>query len=116
MQLPREGKLISKTEVPAFIPRADMMEQMLRWAMIEADEGGMRNFGMPMKVHPRFLEDVLWGFDVEIIKEGNKVAELGVGFDGEVTVKYEWIGQGKDGFPTKEGKQEEVKGKHFEIW
>jgi hypothetical protein len=93
-----------------------MMEQMLRWAMIEADEGGMRNFGMPMKVHPRFLEDVLWGFDVEIIKEGNKVAELGVGFDGEVTVKYEWIGQGKDGFPTKEGKQEEVKGKHFEIW
>jgi hypothetical protein len=48
--LPRTGFFISKTEVPAFIPRDDMMDQILRWALIEAEEGGQRNFGMPMKV------------------------------------------------------------------
>ena len=93
-----------------------MMDQMLRWALIEADEGGMRNFGMPMKVEPRYLEDDLWGFDVAIIKEGQKLTDLGIGFDNELTHKAEWIGQGQDGFPTTEGNKLDVKGKHFEIW
>jgi hypothetical protein len=57
-----------------------------------------------------------WGFEVEIIKEGEKQAELSVGFDDEMCVKSEWIGQDGTGMPTKEGKQEEVAGKHFEIW
>jgi hypothetical protein len=114
--LPRTGFFISKTEVPAFIPRDDMMNQMLRWALIEAEEGGQRNFGMPMKVHRRYREDDLWGMDVEIIKEGVKVADLSVGFDEEPVFKAEWIGQDSNGFPTMEGNQQEVWGKHFEIW
>ena len=36
------GKLISSTEVPAFIMRDDMMDQMYKWAVIEAGEGGFR--------------------------------------------------------------------------
>ena len=36
------GKLISSTEVPAFIQRDDMMDQMHKWAVIEAGEGGFR--------------------------------------------------------------------------
>lgn len=115
--LPRTGFMLSKTEVPAFIPRDDMMDQMVRWALIEAEEGGQRNFGMPMKVHQRFLDDKIWGIELEIIKEGEKQAELSLGFDNEVTFKSEWIGQdSSSGMPTKEGKQEEVVGKHFEIW
>jgi hypothetical protein len=114
--LPRTGSFISKTEVPAFIPRDDMMDQILRWALIEAEEGGQRNFGMPMKVHQRFRDGQTWGMDVEIIREGVKVTDLSVGFDDEVTTKSEWIGQDESGFPTMEGKQEQVPGKHFEIW
>jgi len=114
--LPRTGFFISKTEVPAFIPRDDMMDQIVRWALIEAEEGGQRNFGMPMRVHQRFLDGMMWGMDIEIIKEGVRVADLSVGFDNDVTIKSEWIGQDENGFPTKEGKQEEVPGKHFEIW
>jgi hypothetical protein len=116
VKLPRTGSFISKTEVPAFIPRDDMMDQILRWALIEAEEGGQRNFGMPMKVHQRFRDGQTWGMDIEIIREGVKVTDLSVGFDGEITTKSEWIGQDESGFPTMEGKQEEVPGKHFEIW
>eukprot|EP00878_Enallax_costatus_P032260 GHUV01035409.1.p1 GENE.GHUV01035409.1~~GHUV01035409.1.p1 ORF type:complete len:184 (-),score=33.34 GHUV01035409.1:138-689(-) len=114
--LPRTGSFISRTEIPAFIQRDDMMDQMVRWALIEAEEGGQRNFGMPMKVHQRFRDGILWGFDVEIIKEGVKQADLSIGFDNEVTIKSEWIGQNETGMPTREGKQEEIAGKHFEIW
>jgi hypothetical protein len=114
--LPRTGSFISKTEVPAFIQRDDMMDQIFTWAIIEAEEGGQRNFGMPMKVHKRFRDDMIWGMDVEIIREGVKVADLSIGFDGESGIKSEWIGQDANGFPTKEGSQEEVAGKNFEIW
>jgi hypothetical protein len=114
--LPRTGSFISKTEVPAFIQRDDMMDQLVRWALIECEEGGQRNFGLPMKVHQRFREGELWGMDVEIIKEGVRVCDMSLGFDEEACYKAEWIGQDENGFPTKEGKQEEVPGKHFEIW
>jgi hypothetical protein len=114
--LPRTGSFISKTEVPAFIQRDDMMDQIIRWALIEAEEGGQRNFGMPMKVHQRFRDGELWGMEVQIVKEGVQVADLSIGFDGEIGIKSEWIGQDGSGFPTNEGKQEEVAGKHFEIW
>ncbi|KAF8065656.1 KIN4A [Scenedesmus sp. PABB004] len=117
VKLPRTGFFISKTEVPAFIPRDDMMDQLLSWAMIEAEEGGQRNFGMPMKVHKRYKDGSTWGFDLEIIKEGNTQAEMSVGFDDDVAVRSEWVGQDSEtGMPTLEGKQEEVTGKHFEIW
>ncbi|KAF6261670.1 hypothetical protein COO60DRAFT_1500678 [Scenedesmus sp. NREL 46B-D3] len=114
--LPRTGFFISKTEVPAFIPRDDMMDQILRWALIEAEEGGQRNFGMPMQIHQRFRDGMTWGFEVQIIKEGEPQADLSIGFDDETCVKSEWIGQDGTGMPTNEGKQQEVVGKHFEIW
>lgn len=44
------GKLISKVEIPAFIPRADLLDQLLRWAYIEVQENGVANTGTPCKV------------------------------------------------------------------
>lgn len=108
--------LISKTEVPSFIQRDDMMDQLYRWALIEAGEGGLRNFGMPMKVGPVYYKETLWGFDLELLKEGVKKADLGVNFDDEITLKHEWVGKDQDGFPTFEGNAEEIPGKHLEIW
>lgn len=44
------GVLISKTEVPAFIPRDDMADQIVRWAIIESSDNAISKFGMPFKV------------------------------------------------------------------
>lgn len=115
------GKLISKTEVAAFIQRDDMMDQMYRWALIEAGESGVRNFGLPMNVTPFYRnitapEPLLWGFKVAIFKEGSKLTDLGIMFDQEELSKHEWVGRGDDGFPVLEGKVEQVMGKNFEIW
>ena len=46
------GKLISKVEIPAFIPRTDIVDQLLRWAIIEVQESGVANVGCPCKVRP----------------------------------------------------------------
>ncbi|KAG2424218.1 hypothetical protein HXX76_014749 [Chlamydomonas incerta] len=110
------GKLISSTEVPAFIPRDDMMDQLFRWTMMEAAESGQRNFGMPMTIAPVYFEERLWGFNVAIFKEGVKLTDLGVMFDKEVVTKHEWVGRGEDGFPVMEGKADDIKGKNFQIW
>ena len=50
----REGKRISSVEVPAFIMRDDMMDQLYRWALVNAGESAVRNFGLPMSVAPRY--------------------------------------------------------------
>lgn len=115
------GKLISKTEVAAFIQRDDMMDQMYRWAVIEAGESGVRNFGLPMNVTPVYRDiqsenPLLWGFKVSIFKEGTKLTDLGIMFDQDQVNKHEWVGRGDDGFPVLEGKVEQVSGKYFEIW
>jgi hypothetical protein len=112
------GKCISSTEVPAFIMRDDMIDQLHQWALIEADEAGLRNFGMPMKVAAVYQVDTgdKWGFDVEIIKEGVLQTRLGVGMDDLNVSKHEWIGKDKEGFPTQEGKAADVLGRNFEIW
>ena len=48
---PRQtGKLISKVEIPAFIPRADLLDQLTRWASIDMQENGVANVGCPCKV------------------------------------------------------------------
>ena len=39
---PPGGKFISRTEVPNFIQRDDLMDQLKKWAIIEAGEGGFR--------------------------------------------------------------------------
>ena len=44
------GKLIAKTEIPAFIPRQDLMDQLIRWAYTEVQEESVRKFGLPCKV------------------------------------------------------------------
>jgi len=36
------GKLITATEIPAFIPRTDLIEQLYRWVVIEADDAKVR--------------------------------------------------------------------------
>lgn len=43
------GKLIAQTEIPAFIPRQDLMDQLTRWAYTEVQEEGMRKFGLAVK-------------------------------------------------------------------
>lgn len=112
----RSGVLISTTEVPAFIQRDDMMDQLIQWAVLEAGENGMRNFGMPMRVERRYKNGVVWGFQVEVFKDGDKRTDLGINFDDNVAIRSEYIGQGPDGFPTKEGTQSEVEGANLEIW
>lgn len=47
------GKLISKVEIPAFIPRVDLIDQLVRWAVIEIQENGMANVGCPCKVRTK---------------------------------------------------------------
>ena len=37
-------------------------------------------------------------------------------FDTDVAIKHEYVGRGEDGFPMMQGGQEEVTGKHLEIW
>lgn len=114
---PSPFKLISRTEVPPFIPRDDMIDQLLRWATYEAGDGGVRNFGMPMKVDPTYDEEgTLWGYTVAIYKEGVKLTDIAISFDGLISQKHEWVGRDADGFPILEGKVDEVKGKFFEIW
>ena len=49
------GKLISKVEIPAFIPRRDLIDQLLRWAIIEVQENGMGNVGCPCKVNKSLI-------------------------------------------------------------
>lgn len=83
---------------------------------MEAVEGGVRNFGMPMKVEPCYEGEQLWGFIVGIYKEGSKQCDLKISFDSEIIQKHEWVGRGEDGFPILEGKVDSVKGKHFQIW
>jgi hypothetical protein len=44
------GKLISKVEIPPFIPRSDLMDQLMRWAIINVQEDGVANLGSACKV------------------------------------------------------------------
>lgn len=122
----REGTRISSVEVPAFIMRDDMMDQLYRWALVNAGESAVRNFGLPMNVAPRYrapggrgdtdMTGSLWGFEVEVLRDGQRVADVGVNFDEECAVRSEWLGQDSEGFPVAEGRQEQVSGKNLEVW
>ena len=46
------GKEISRVEIPAFIPRPDLLEQLVRWALSACAQDGASNFGLPMRVEP----------------------------------------------------------------
>lgn len=73
------GKLISKVEIPAFIPRTDLMDQLLRWAVIEIQEDGVANVGSPCKVTPVNKDGNLWGFNLSFLRDGTPAADLWVG-------------------------------------
>lgn len=114
-------KLISKAEIPAFIPRSDLASEMLRWANIDVGSSGFENFGMNMSVEPHYKEEKkgekeLWGFDAILLSEGREVNRIGVRLDDEIVVKHEFMGYGMDGFPQGQGRATDVKGKYFEIW
>lgn len=112
----RAGKLISKTEVPAFIQRDDMMDQIVRWAMIEVAESGHRNFGLPMNVERLMKDEVLNGVQISIMKEGTKLTDIVIEFDNENTLKYDWIGINQEDMSiVPEGDAKDVMGKHIEI-
>lgn len=79
------GKLISKTEIPAFIQRDDLMAQVLLWAESDAGEAGHRNFGLPMRVEPFNVDGSLWGFKLYILKDGAVGTSLSIQYDLEVS-------------------------------
>ena len=64
---------------------------------------------------PYSHKDALWGFTVSFLKDGVSGSDVRVAFDEEYAIKHEWVGVGADGFPTLEGNEEQVLGKHFEV-
>ena len=94
-----------------------MMDQMVRWCYINAQEEGVALFGLPMKVGRRpSAENGTPSFGITVMsREGATLTEISLGFDQEVTNKYDWLGRGADGFPTTEGEATEIAGKHLEI-
>ena len=110
------GKLLSKSEVPAFIPREDLIDQLLRWSLINAQEEGVAQFGLPMKVSRQQETNTVSAFKVTVLsREGATLTDIGLNFDDESSNKYDWLGRGADGFPSVEGEPTEIAGKHLEI-
>lgn len=112
-------KLISSSDIPAFIPRSDLMSEMLRWATIDAGTNGYDKFGMQMKVVPYHKDEekiYLWGFDILLLADGEEVTRVGVRMDNDTVTKHEFVGYGEGGFPVGEGKETIVEGKTFQIW
>ena len=93
------------------------MDQLLRWAYIDAQDQGVANFGLPMTVKPSAREDgVFWGFIVTVhSREGETLTQLSVKLDEEYALKHEYMGRGADGFPTPQGGAEQGFGRNLEI-
>lgn len=71
------GKQISKMEIPAFVPREDLLQQLKRWAMSVGQLDGAANFGLPMRIEEYFHEDGdEWGFIVSIIRDGVTLTQV----------------------------------------
>ena len=60
------AKLISKSVIPAFIQRNEMMDQLDRWMEIEVKNEGISNFGMACSFEPVRQDDDLWGFKIHM--------------------------------------------------
>ena len=107
-----EGLLLSKAEVPAFIPREDFLQQLYQWAEISIGQQSRSQFGYSMVVERVEPDDThLGGFRVQVGTE----TTIDIVMDAEETEKYEFVGRGQDGFPEPKGKKEIVKGKFLEI-
>jgi len=105
------AKLLTKAEIPAFIPREDFIQQLYQWAEISMGQRGRAVYGYSMVVEQVVRNDTLKGFSVQIGDE----TTIEVGMDDEITEKYEFLSRGKDGFPVPKGKVEEIKGKYLEV-
>ena len=106
--------VLTKAEIPAFIPREDFLQQLFQWAEISVGQRGRSVYGYAMvveKLHGGEDGEELKGFSVAIGDE----TTIQVGMDNEVTEKYEFISRGPDGFPVPKGKCEEIKGKYLEV-
>ncbi|WZN60704.1 hypothetical protein HKI87_03g22380 [Chloropicon roscoffensis] len=103
--------VLTKAEIPAFIPRDDFIQQLYQWAEISIGQRGRTAFGYAMVIEKLFEDDELRGFTCKVGDE----TTIEVGMDSEITEKYEFIARGPDGFPVPKGKVEEIKGKYLEV-
>jgi hypothetical protein len=107
-----DGKiLLTKAEIPAFIPRDDFLQQLYQWAEISIGQRGRAAYGYAMTVSRLEIDEELKGFQVQIGKE----TTIEVGMDDLITEKYEFLSRGPDGFPVPKGKVEEIPGKYLEV-
>lgn len=60
------AKLLSKSVIPAFIARNEMMDQMDRWIEIEVQNEGITNFGIACTYEQVQQDDDLWGFKIHM--------------------------------------------------
>ncbi|CAG9463272.1 unnamed protein product [Pedinophyceae sp. YPF-701] len=114
------AKTITTTEIPNFIHRDDLMDQLRTWATIECMNRGAQNFGLPMTIEEQFDrqddEDVLWGMTISILREGERACDISFGFDSEYTEKSQYLDMDPEtGMPIKGGKITKIKGKNFVI-
>jgi hypothetical protein len=77
------AKLITKSDIPAFIVRGDLMSQMNRWAQLEIESDGVTNFGLACSVEYHEREDEPWGFTVnmERVRISSPIDELSLRYD-----------------------------------
>jgi hypothetical protein len=62
----QRATLLAKSNIPAFIPRSDLLDQMQRWLELEVVTDGMSNFGVPCTMETVKREDQLWGFVIHM--------------------------------------------------
>lgn len=60
------AKLLSKSVIPAFIARNEMMDQIDRWIEIEVQNEGITNFGIACTYEQVQQDDDLWGFKIHM--------------------------------------------------
>ena len=106
-----EKILLTRAEVPAFIPRDDFLQQLYQWAEISIGQRGRASYGYSMVVDRLVVDDVLKGFQVQV---GNETT-IEVGMDDQITEKYEFLSRGPDGFPVPKGRVDKIPGKYLEI-
>ena len=67
-------------QIPHFIPRDDLIDQISRWAEIECVQSGLRNFGLPMSMETISREvdgkNMLWGITLSLIRNGETACEI----------------------------------------
>jgi hypothetical protein len=92
-----------------------MMDQIARWAFIEAAENGHRNFGLPMTVETLMKDEVLNGIRIGIMREGQKLTDIVIEFDNETCYKHDWIAIDEDMNVVPEGESKPIMGKNIQI-